>query len=93
MGVTFPITVGTSVDSSFGYDHDRTVIAVYNNSSSAVIYYGFNLLLTTSNGFPIPPKTGVAFARANGDDPRNSLYLISDTVGTDVRVSVDYGGA
>ncbi|MDD3523851.1 MAG: hypothetical protein PHQ41_04040 [Candidatus Cloacimonetes bacterium] len=86
MKITTAIVIGLASEIAANYDKDRSSLIIYNNSASAVIYYGSDNTLSTSNGFPIPPKTGLAFSEQTGDDPSLAYWLVSDTAGTDVRV-------
>lgn len=57
---------------------------IYNNDNSAIIYWGFNKGVTTSNGFPIPPKNDIYFDLRY---KKHDIWLISDTADTDIRIS------
>jgi hypothetical protein len=57
-------------------------VGIYNNGT-VPIYIGYDLNLTTSNGFPIPAGSGLG---VNSQSVQNVIYAISGTAAQDVRV-------
>jgi hypothetical protein len=53
----------------------RTVLYVYNNNASAILYWGGSDVTGATNGIPINPGAKEAFAVGTG------LYLASPTAG------------
>lgn len=82
----YPITVGTTAIQAVRYNKSRTSLVIFNNSTTATVYYGSDGTLTASNGIPIPPRSGMVFSKQSGDDPRISYWLVSSAAGTDVRI-------
>lgn len=77
----FNITVGTTAVAVTVNTAGEGVTAIYNNGT-APIYIGFDLNVTTANGFPIPAGASIAVS-ASG---LQQLFAISGTAGQDVRV-------
>jgi hypothetical protein len=75
------LTVGTS-------EHDYTVTAtaqqvrIYNNDTTATIYYRHATGVTTANGYPIPPGAQDELRVIGGAH----IFLISDEASTNVRI-------
>ncbi len=82
----YPITVGTTAIQAVRFNKDRSSLVIFNNSATATVYYGSDGALTAANGIPIPPRSGMAFSRQTGDDPRISYWLVSSALTTDVRI-------
>jgi hypothetical protein len=57
-------------------------VGIFNNGT-VTIYIGYDLNLTTSNGFPIPSGSGLG---VNSQSVQNIIYAISGSAAQDVRV-------
>ncbi len=86
MKANYPVTVGTTAIQAVVPDKGRTSLIIFNNSTTATVYYGSDNTLTVDNGVPIPPRSGLAFSRETGDDPGIAYWLIASAAGTDVRI-------
>lgn len=86
MKVNYPITVGTTAIQAVVPDKARTSLIIFNNSTTATVYYGSDNTLSATTGVPIPPRSGLAFSRETGDDPSVAYWLVASAVGTDVRI-------
>lgn len=84
------VTVGTTPVRGVESNTKRTSLTIFNNSTSATVYYGADRSVTTDNGMVILPQTGWSFLIGMGDDPTTEFYLVSDVGGADVRVSEGY---
>jgi hypothetical protein len=80
------VIVGTTAERGVEPNKDRSSLVIYNNSTTATVYYGSDTSLTTDDGVPIGPKTGFAFSVETGDNPEMAYYLLSTAADTDVRV-------
>jgi hypothetical protein len=60
----------------------RRAISICNNSTSATVYIGFDVGVTTGTGWPIAPGSAISLD-INGDV---KVYGASDSAGTDVRI-------
>ena len=63
-----------------GTVRDRTNVSVHNLSTNTV-YWGSDVTVTTSTGFPLRAGANTTFARIFGDDPRLAVFFIG--TGTD----------
>lgn len=80
------VIVGTTAERGVEPNKDRTSLVIYNNSTTATVFYGSDTSLSTDDGVPIAPKTGFAFSTETGDNPEMAYYLVSTGADTDVRV-------
>jgi len=80
------ITVGTTAQKLVYGDSSRTSLSIYNNDASNRVFIGADENVTTSNGFPIPPKTPVGFLVGLGDEPDLEYWAIAETAPVDVRI-------
>lgn len=85
------VTVGTTPVRGVESNAKRTSLTIFNNSTTATVYYGADPSVTTGNGMVILPQTGWSFLIGMGDDPTTEFYLVSNAAGADVRVSEGYG--
>ncbi|MBA7592280.1 hypothetical protein ES708_34459 [subsurface metagenome] len=85
------VIVGTTAREILIPNKNRTSLTLYNNDSTNVIYLGADIGVTPETGFPLPPKTPVAYMVGLGDTPEIGLYAVSSGADTDVRIYEQYG--
>jgi len=73
---TNQITVTTASAKHVEYDSERTGLALVNMDDTDVSYVSDVTPVTTSNGFPIYPKTYMSLDRKRGWSPEKAYYLI-----------------
>lgn len=80
------VTVGTTavqMDNSARKVNSRSAIAVLNMSTSAIVYCSTESSVNTANGWAVFPRESYTFTLPDAV----SLYCISDTADTDVRMA------
>lgn len=87
----FQTLIGTTPVQAVPSHEKRTALGIANLHSSATIFYSTDPTVSTTTGFPIYPRTVRDLNIGLGDDPRISIYLISDTAATSVAISEQYG--
>ena len=80
------ISVGTTQVLALDSDSKRSIVSIANNHASAVVYWAQIGDVATTTGFPIFPTTIQTLSPLFGDDPTKQIWLISDTLATDVRI-------
>ena len=88
----YPVSVGLTATQAVNYDKERSSLVIFNNSTTATVYYGFDSGLDSANGVPIPPRSGMSFSRDTGDNPKIARYLVSTAAATDVRIGEERAG-
>ena len=75
------VTVTTSATQILASNPNRKGCIVYNNSSTLILYFGFDSSVTTTNGMPIPPNS-YYYDSGTSDAWRGVIYGIapSDTI-------------
>jgi hypothetical protein len=76
----FNVSVGTTVVQLV--PACEGAVGIYNNGT-ATVYIGYDLNLTTTNGFPIPASSGLG---VNSQSIQNTIYAISGSAAQDVRI-------
>ncbi len=87
---TYSVKVGTTAKRIVDYSPRRTVIMIYNNSSTT-IYISTGSGVTVTNGFPLAGNQGMVIAREFGDDPTKAVWAIASNDNLDVRIWEGYG--
>lgn len=75
------VSVGTSASQVAAASNTRQKLTVRNNSTAAKVYLGSDATVSTANGFPIGAGEGFTFEGTTA-----SIWAISDTAATDVRI-------
>lgn len=79
--------IGTTAVKAVTWNSKRTSLLIFNNHATQILYFGFNALVSPTNGQPIRPYTGYAFSPETGDDPTLDYWLIADGANTDARIT------
>lgn len=82
--------VGTSAIRLVEPNKKRTSLLIFNQSTSATLYVGFDNAVSTVRGMPIAPQTGLTFSELGGDRPDLEYWVLASAVSTDVRVMEAY---
>lgn len=82
--------VGITEEQATGYSETRTSLVLYNNHATATLYWSDSKGVATTNGFPIPAGGSISL-KVPEDDPRNPIWVISDTATTGYRLYEGYG--
>jgi len=85
MGAPYSVTVGTTARRIVDYSSTRTVVMIYNVSTSTV-YLGVGKDLTTGNGFPLYPDQGIVLAKEFGDDPTLAYWAVVSSGTAELRI-------
>jgi len=86
-----PFIVGTAIEVKIaGVSKTRTSLVVVVNHATATVYFRFSKGVAIANGMPIY-SYGFMGLKIPEDDPTQEVWVISDTVGTQVRVYEGFG--
>lgn len=73
------VTVGTAAAQYIAADANARSVSIYNASTSATVYIGFDNTLTTANGMPVPPLAEREIRTAD------AIWAIASAAGVDTR--------
>jgi len=80
------VNVNTTVNRLVHQKADRSSLIIFNNDSTNLLYIGTDESLSSSDGIPVYPQTGLAFNKGLGDRPDFAYYGRSSAGTLDIRV-------
>lgn len=83
-------TVGTTALRLVEPNRKRTSLIIFNQSTGATLYVGFDNHVSTVRGMPVAPQTGMVFSELLGDRPDLEYWVLSSAVSTDLRIMEAY---
>lgn len=83
---TEQISVGTSQVTLLKRNEARSAVLICNTHVSAIVYVSDSGSVSTTDGFPIFPKTTILLSFNEGVEVENKIVAISDTATTPVAV-------
>lgn len=85
-----PETVGTTAMKVVQANSRRTALGIANLSTTATLYIGNDVNVSSTNGFPIFSTSTRDMNSGLGDQPELEYWLISDTASTSIAVQESF---